>query len=211
MAGTASAPTRSNTSRPLTPPSCTSRKSTSGACRVMASTAEAPSPHSATISASGSAISCCLKASRPGGSSSTSTTFTLVLGPEGELEPDRGAPRGEALQLEPVGFTIEFLQSGPGVRETDSISGSTEARPIIGEFEPESISSSLRLEPHHCPAERPLDPMLHRIFHQRLQHESGNQSVRCLSGHVEIDREPVSKAHPLDLEIGRQYIQLLRQ
>src|SRR5580698_9800520 len=104
-----------------------SRKTRSGRSRLMVEIADLPSPHSATISRSGSSSNRLRRRSRAKASSSLSNTRMgmagadlLEIGAEGNMDFDDAASARRILQGQAMILGVKLLQARPGVAQADA-------------------------------------------------------------------------------------------
>src|SRR6185369_3106440 len=186
----------------------------------MASTACRPVSHSPITSISGSAYKNTRTASRPRGSSSTTSVVifieSLSIHSRRPLERDRNGnaksfPR-LVDQFKLLSLTIKMSKPGAGVAETHPLFGRDvriDARPAVLNVDDQPALVTAAGNPHPSPTRLQGDSVSHRILHQRLQQQVGDQGIQRLRCDVELDGQPVLEPRLLDFQIVLYELKLL--
>ena len=104
---------------------------------------------------------------------------------------------------------IQRLKPGSGVLEADPTllrKAGADTRPRVAHENLQSVFCFARPD-HHIPLPAPGgNSMFDRILHQRLEQHGRHQCIRCGLIEIERDREPVSEADPLYVQVFAEKI-----
>src|SRR5271167_4783952 len=160
-----------------------SRKTKSGFSRLMSAMADFPSPHSATISRSGSSSSNLRRRSRASDSSSLSNTrmgmvVTILLGTfaKWNVDFDGAAAAGRILKSHLVVVVVELLQTSARVAQPDSfrrndatVIGKSPA--VVVDLHPQLVKDLAGRDANEARITARANAVADGIFHYRLQEQ----------------------------------------
>src|SRR5712692_9726342 len=209
VAGMASAPIASTTSRPLLAGIWTSRKTRSGFVRRMISIASSPVEAVPATSIPRSRANRSSMRWRARGSSSAMTTRRSAM--HRYSNGCYSAAIRSGGQSERGGGSVELLQPRAGVAQADAPLPLPHARPIVSDRQHQPAAVAARLDFDLPVARRPAGAVLERILDDRLQDQARNRNVERPG--IDFRRRPQAplKADLHDLDVPLEKFELLAQ
>src|SRR5271157_587695 len=197
-----------------------SRKTRSGFSRLMSAMADLPSPHSATISRSGSSSSSRRRRSRASDSSSLSNT-RMGIGTVDLLRTfakwyvdfDDATSAGRILQSHLVVVVVKLLQAGARVLQSHSLRRNdstveSKSLAVVADLQPQFVENLAGRDANEARSAARTDAVADGIFYQRLQKKAGNERRQSVALNVHVHLQPVLEAGLLNVDVLLQKGQL---
>src|SRR5580692_1928689 len=197
-----------------------SRKTRSGFSRLIVAMADLPSPHSATISRSGSSSNRLRRRSRAKASSSLSNTRMgmagadlLKIGAEGYVDFDDAASAGRILQGQAMILGVKLQQARPRIAQADAFRRNNAAEAgkalsVVANLHPQLVEDLAGGNADKSGRAAWADAVANRIFYQRLQNHVWNQCGKRVGRDVHLHLQAVLEARLLDVDVLLQHGQL---
>src|SRR5271165_224893 len=203
----------STTPKPSTSGIWMSRKTRSGCSRRISAIAELPSPHSATISRSGSSCSRLRRRSRASASSSLSNTRIdmgvrdlLVAGSIGNADLHRASAARRIFQHHGVVFVVKLLQPAASVAQAHTLGrhaspSASQARAVVADLHPYVVMIAPGGDANQAGGATGSDAVTDGVLHQRLQNQVGDKRVHRAGINVDLDLQAVAEAGLLNVDV----------
>src|ERR1035438_2996319 len=213
----------STTPKPSTSGIWISRNTRSGCSRWIRAMAVLPSPHSATISMSGSAYSRPRRRSRASASSSLSKTRMdigvgdlLVAGSIRNADFHGASAARRVFQHHGVIFVVELLQAAAGIAQAHAFgrhdsTAAVEASAVVAYLHPHIVAIAPGGNANQSRRAARSDSMADGVLHQRLQEQVGDERVEGAGIDVALNPQSVAEANLLNVDVLLQEREFLLQ
>src|SRR5208337_2992215 len=207
------------TPKPSTSGIWMSRKTRSGFSRLMSAMADLPSPHSATISKSGSSSSNLRRRSRASDSSSLSNTRMGMIDTdllrtlaERNVDLDDAASAGRIFQGHLVVVVVKLLQASARVAQADSFwrdrAETGKSLAVVADLDPQLVEDLARRDANAAGSAARADAVANGVLHQRLQEQVRHQRRQSAGLNIHLHLQPVVEARLLNVNVLLQEGQL---